>query len=62
MVNEVQEIAAQNLAIVIERLGQRMKALSTIKELAIHGKIALLKNDRAELGKVLVEIAVLAGE
>ena len=45
----------------MEVLG-RIEALGKIRELAIHGKIALLENDRAELGKVLMEIAELAGE
>jgi hypothetical protein len=40
---------------------QLMETMGKIKELAIHGKIALLENDRAELGRVLVEIAELAG-
>lgn len=49
------------------RMGPRMavwqqaEALAKIKELALHGKIALLENDRAELGRVLREIAQLAG-
>jgi hypothetical protein len=41
---------------------QQAEALAKIRELALHGKIMLLENDRAELGRVLLEIARLAGE